>query len=237
MRKSRFAESLLKARSKGEITSPSVISLYGVHRVTIEPGSEMKEMFAKTQATLEEINKTLKKLAGKDEQTVQIVKEVLLQALKEPVLEKQETIVKPIEPVRKKLDMRVMNKETPKTPRSPRKQLAWKRFGDSKYLRYREKDGKLFLSYAGSVVETTWDEVERIAKLRHVSVRSEEITKLVGKNAPAQRRAAVSGFIKKVVSGEVSREIDPDAVFRPMLTSYSTRPDPNCGKAEGTLEA
>lgn len=38
MRKSRFAESLLKARSKGEITSPSVISLYGVHRVTIEEG-------------------------------------------------------------------------------------------------------------------------------------------------------------------------------------------------------
>lgn len=169
--------------------------------------------------------------------TLQAALDKIADVIQEPVLEKRETIVKPIEPVRKKLDMRVMNKGTPKTPRSPRKQLAWKRFSDSKYLRYREKDGKLFLSYAGSVVETTWDEVERIAKLRHVSVRSEEITKLVGKNAPAQRRAAVSGFIKKVVSGEVSREIDPDATFRPMLTSYSTRPDPNCGKVEGTLEA
>lgn len=186
--------------------------------------------------------------------SLQAALDKIADVIQEPVLEKQETIVKPIEPVRKKLDMRVMNKGTPKTPRSPRKQLAWKRFSDSKYLRYREENGKLFLSYAGSVVETTWDEVERIAKLRHVSVRSEEITKLVGKNAPTQRRAAVSGFIKKVVAGEVSREIDPDeeleknfakleaeedpdAAFRPMLTSYSTRPDPNCGKVEGTLEA
>mgnify|MGYP000907460213 CR=1 FL=1 len=169
--------------------------------------------------------------------SLQAALDKIADVIQEPVLEKQETIVKPIEPVRKKLDMRVMNKGTPKTPRSPRKQLAWKRFSDSRYLRYREENGKLFLSYAGSVVETTWDEVERIAKLRHVSVRSEEITKLVGKNAPAQRRAAVSGFIKKVVSGEVSREIDPDAAFRPVLTSYSTRPDPNCGKVGGTLEA
>lgn len=84
MRKSRFAESILKARSKGEITSPSVISLYGVHRVTIKPGSEMKEMFEKTQATLEEINNSLKKLANSDKSTSQIVQEVLSQPLSEP---------------------------------------------------------------------------------------------------------------------------------------------------------
>ena len=82
MRKSRFAESLLKARSKGK--SPSVISLYGVHRVTIEPGIEMKEMFATTQATLGEINTVLQKLANSDKSTSQIVQEALSQPLGEP---------------------------------------------------------------------------------------------------------------------------------------------------------
>jgi len=81
-RKSRFAESLLKARSKGK--SPSVISLYGIHRVTLKPGSEMKEMFEKTQATLEEINNYLKKLANSDKSTSQIVQYVLSQPLSEP---------------------------------------------------------------------------------------------------------------------------------------------------------
>jgi ferritin len=81
-RKSRFAESLLKARSEGK--SPSIVSLYGVHRVTIKPSDEMKEMFEKTQATLEEINKSLKKLANSDKSTSQIVQEVLSQPLGEP---------------------------------------------------------------------------------------------------------------------------------------------------------
>lgn len=75
MRKSRFAESLLKARSKGK--SPSVISLYGIHRVTIKPSDETKEI-------LEEINKSLKKLANSDKSTSQIVQEVLSQPLGEP---------------------------------------------------------------------------------------------------------------------------------------------------------
>lgn len=74
-RKSRFAESLLKARSKGK--SPSVISLYGIHRVTIKPSDEMKEI-------LEEINKSLKKLANSDKSTSQIVQEALSQPLGEP---------------------------------------------------------------------------------------------------------------------------------------------------------
>lgn len=64
MRKSRFAESLLKlkARSKGEMTEGEVISLYGIHRVTIKPSDEMKEI-------LEEINKSLKKLVNSDKST------------------------------------------------------------------------------------------------------------------------------------------------------------------------
>jgi len=95
VRKSRFAESLLKARSKGEITSPSVISLYGIHRVTIKPGSEMKEMFEKTLVTLEEINKSLKKLANLDKSTSQIVQEALSQPLGEPGT--TEEIYKPAE--------------------------------------------------------------------------------------------------------------------------------------------
>jgi hypothetical protein len=86
MRKSRFAESLLKARSEGK--SPSVISLYGVHRVTIKPSDEMKEI-------LEEINKSLKKLANSDKSTSQIVQEVLSQPLSEP--ESREEIEEPAE--------------------------------------------------------------------------------------------------------------------------------------------
>jgi len=174
--------------------------------------------------------------------------------IQEPVLEKQETIVKPTEPVRKKLDMRVLNGWMTKKSRRSQKQFSWQRFSDSKYLKYCEKDGKLFLSYAGSVVETTWDEVERIVNLRPVTKWREEVTKLVGKKASTQRRSAVNMFLKRVATGKVCREADPteeleknfakfeaeedpDAAFRPMLTSYSTRPDPNCGKVEGTLEA
>ena len=77
MRKSRFAESLLKARSKGEMTEGEVISLYGIHRVTIKPSDEMKEI-------LDEINNSLKKLANSDKSTSQIVQEVLSQPLCEP---------------------------------------------------------------------------------------------------------------------------------------------------------
>lgn len=84
MRKSRFAESLLKARSKGEMTEGEVISLYGIHRITIKPGSEMKEMFEKILDTLEGINKSLKKLANSDKSTSQIVLEALSQPRGEP---------------------------------------------------------------------------------------------------------------------------------------------------------
>jgi hypothetical protein len=93
MRKSRFAESLLKARSEGK--SPSVVSLYGIHRVTIKPGSEMKEMFEKTLDTLEEINNSLKKLANLDKSTSLIVQEALSQPRGEPGT--TEEIYKPAE--------------------------------------------------------------------------------------------------------------------------------------------
>ena len=47
------------------MTEGEVISLYGIHRVTIKPSDEMKEI-------LEEINKSLKKLVNSDKSTSQI---------------------------------------------------------------------------------------------------------------------------------------------------------------------
>jgi hypothetical protein len=183
MRKSRFAESLLKARSKGEITSPSVISLYGVHRVTIEPGCEMKEMFGKTQATLEEINKTLKKLAGKDEQTVQIVKEVLLQALEAP--ESAKEIEEPAELSLPEED--------------------WNRVSRSKCLMWREENGEPIIKYRNEIVRPSWTLMKKLSKMRPQE-RSAEIHRLmrnVDKKETRHRFSAYNVFADCIKYGNI----------------------------------
>lgn len=203
--KSRFAESLLKARSKGEITSPSVISLYGIHRVTIKPGSEMKEMFEKTQATLEEINETLKKLAGKDEQTVQIVKEVFLQALEAP--ESAKEIEEPAE-------LSVNIPEAIIEPDKPYGHIVyggdlpeedWNRVSRSKCLMWREENGEPIIKYRNEIVRPSWTLMKKLSKMRPQE-RSAEIHRLmrnVDKNETRHRFSAYNVFADCIKYGNI----------------------------------
>lgn len=130
----------------------------------------------------------------------------------------------------------------PETLQAPIKRVPikrkWIKIKNHPHLTYTEENGKLLLNYAGSVAETTWDVVEKVAKIEP-QLWKHEIEKMLGGGAPtSNRKAAVSLFLKLVASGEIKRPDDPDAAFRPMLREYyPTKPDENCGNIESTQGA
>lgn len=245
-RKSRFAESLLKARSKGK--SPSVIPLYGIHRVTIKPSDEMKEI-------LEEINKSLKKLANSDKSTSQIVQEVLSQPLGEPGT---------TEEVDEPAELSGVNTEALSTFEEEKyghlvraDEIAWNSLDESvdpkQLFNWREEGDVLILRYSGTSCDTNWETIRRLLKYKAGRERTGEIIKVIGSNT-SKKIVAFRTFLRHIESGIIEmpaktpdkeleenmkafqEEEDPDAVYKPMLKAYSTRPDPNCGKIEGSLE-
>lgn len=82
--------------------------------------------------------------------------------------------------------------------------VHWKDIPKHPHLRYREEAGKLILNYAGSIVETTWQQIENTARLDQKYWRH-EIAKILGNRQASNRRAAVNLFLKLVEKGEVSR--------------------------------
>lgn len=219
MRKSRFAESLLKARSEGK--SPSVISLYGIHRVTIKPGSEMKEMFEKTQATLEEINETLKKLAGKDERTVQIVKDVLLQALKEP--ETTEEIDEPAELPGVNTEALSVFEEEKYGHLVRADEIEWniidKSVDPKRLFDWREDGETLILRYSGTSCDTNWETIRRLLKYKAGGQRTGEIIKVIGSNT-SKKIVAFRTFLRCIETG-IIKIPGPDG-DKELDTMYST---------------
>jgi len=128
----------------------------------------------------------------------------------------------------------------------------WNRISERPNLRWKTAGEVLHCSYGSAVTETSWDEVERLSKLSR-NERQVAIRKIVGNNPSANKRSSITLFVRLFVEGKIKRpespeeeleknfarfqlEEDPDAAFRPMLTSYSTRPDENSGKVEGDLE-
>ncbi|WP_269849529.1 hypothetical protein [Methanosarcina horonobensis] len=82
--------------------------------------------------------------------------------------------------------------------------VYWIDIPNHPHLRYREEDGKLILNYAGSIVETTWQQVENTARLDQ-KYWNQEIAKILGNRQASNRKAAVNLFLKLVEKGEVSK--------------------------------
>lgn len=95
-----------------------------------------------------------------------------------------------------------------KTPARPEKKHApkiyWTGIPKHPHLKYREDAGKLILNYAGSIVTTDWDTVEKTARLDQ-KYWKHEIESIAGERATSTRKAAISLFIKLVEKGEISR--------------------------------
>lgn len=100
--------------------------------------------------------------------------------------------------------IQVSSEKTPETKPKKGVNVHWTDIPKHPHLRYREEDGKLILKYAGSVVETTWQQVENTARLDQ-KYWKHEIEKMLGARQASNRRAAVSLFLKLVEKGEVSR--------------------------------
>ncbi len=123
-----------------------------------------------------------------------------------------------------------------------------------KNLMYGEHKGQLQIWYSGSTIKTTWEKIEEVSG-KGLKEADQLIIEIIGKKSVKNKMTALRQFIRAYDAGIVkkSRIIEPeeeleknfarfqaeedgDAAFRPMLSSYSTRPDENCGKVEGTME-
>ncbi len=100
------------------------------------------------------------------------------------------------------------NIQADKTPvkHVPKKgpKVHWMDIPKHPQLRYREDGVYLVLNYSGSILTTTWEAVERAARL-DPKLWKYEIEKIVGNRPTTNRKAAASLFLKLVEKGEVSR--------------------------------
>lgn len=127
---------------------------------------------------------------------------------------------------------------------------GWESISCHPRLHWKTEGKVLKCSYGSAVTETTWKEMERIAKLPR-DKRILAIRGIIGDKPAANKKASITLFVRLLAEGKIKKpdpdeelkknfsqfvkEEDPDAVFRPMLTSYSTRPDENAGKVEGYM--
>jgi hypothetical protein len=103
--------------------------------------------------------------------------------------------------------VRIHSEKTPaKHGKKQGPKVHWTSIPNHPILRYREENGDLILNYAGSIVTTTWEAVEGAARLDQKYWKY-EIEKIVGSRPTANRKAAVSLFLRLVENGEVSRGI------------------------------
>ena len=99
--------------------------------------------------------------------------------------------------------------EKPPKKRSKKEgKLTWVNIPKHPHLRYREENGKLILNCTGSIVETSWMQVEDISKLDQ-KYWPQQIEKILGTRQSSNRRAAIRLFLKLVEKGEVSRVTFP----------------------------
>lgn len=189
----------------------------------------------KTQSLLESINESLLKIINTDTQVTELAKEEC----------------DPVEP----------EKQSEDAPEEPYGYIVyasdipddWSYVEGYSILKWKCEGDDLLLKYRTTHAKTTWDVIERLARIP-IKQRGKAIWKKIGGKGSSNMFSAYSRFTKLYEEGKIKRpantdkelkesfeslqdETDPDAVFKPMLTSYSTRPDPNCGKAEDVSEA
>ena len=96
----------------------------------------------------------------------------------------------------------VITEEPPEKRSKKGEKTNWTGIPNHPHLRYRSEDGKLILNYAGSIVETTWQQMEKTAKLDQ-KYWKQEIEKILGHRHASNRKAAVSLFLKLVGKGDI----------------------------------
>ncbi len=110
--------------------------------------------------------------------------------------------------------------------------FSWKVISEYPRFRWVDEGSCVAVGYYSSSFQISWSNVRRLVKLPKKE-RMIEIKKLPVVGDSSNRRTAVSILCTCIETGIIK---DPDADFMPMLNSYSTKPDDNCGKVEGTLE-
>lgn len=88
----------------------------------------------------------------------------------------------------------------------PGQKVHWTFVPKHPQLKYREESGHLILNYAGSVVTTTWEEIEKTSRVEPRFWKY-NIEKIVGNRPTRGRKDAVGLFMKLVESGKVSRVV------------------------------
>ncbi|AKB35595.1 hypothetical protein MSSAC_1005 [Methanosarcina siciliae C2J] len=83
-----------------------------------------------------------------------------------------------------------------------RKNVKWTDIPKHSHLRYRTEEGKLILNYAGSIVETTWQQMEKASKVDQ-KYQKQEIEKILGARRASNRKAAISLFLKLIEKGDI----------------------------------
>lgn len=227
---------------------PSNFSLCAEHHITVTLDNETKEL-------LKSIDATLQKLANSNKSTSQLVEEALSQPLSEP-----ETIKEVEEPAELSgLNVEALTEfEEEKYGYLVRAdEIQWNTVDESvdpkRLFNWREEGDVLTLKYSGTSHDTNWATIRRLLEYKAGGHRTGEIIKVIGSNT-GKKIVAFRTFLRYIEAGIIEmpvktpdreleenmkafkEEEDPDAVYRPMLTAYSTRADPNCGKVEGSLE-
>lgn len=242
-RKSRFCETLLKARTK-EVLPPSNFSLQAFHHVTITLDDETKEL-------LRSIDSTLQKLTSEDKNNSNPIDEARSTPVSEP--DTPGPIEEPME----------LSVDIPEPLREPYGHIAyasdlpdeWNHVAEYPALKWKEEESMLVISYHKSTVRNlTWADIEDLIKIPK-DKRMTKIVSATGIGHSNNKKTAVSVFCQCVERGLIKlpakdpdiesemnfaqfvQDEDPDSIFRPMVTPYiSTRPIEDGGKIEGTLE-
>lgn len=216
VRKSRFGKTILSVREKREVFEPP--SNFSSDKITITLDDE-------TQSILESINESLLKITNADTPNIELSKKECEPV--EPENQSEDTQEEPYGYI-------VYASDIPDD---------WSYVEGYSILKWKCEGNELLLKYSNTPDNTTWDVIERLARIP-IKKRGKAIWKLLGKRGNSNMFSAYSRFTKLYEEGKIKRpvdtdkelkesfeslqeETDPDAVFKPMLTSYSTRPDPN----------
>jgi hypothetical protein len=150
---------------------------------SFDPGPDgMEPLLEENEAKLQEVWRILEE-ANRKSETAELAKGARIEAAK------NEKIGAESEKNRQNL-------------KKPRKNVKWTDIPKHPHLRYRSEDGKLILNYAGSIVETTWQQIEKTSGLAQ-KYWKQEIEKMLGHRQASNRKAAISLFLKLVAKGDI----------------------------------
>lgn len=181
-RKSRFGNTILSAREKREGFEPP--SNFSDNKITIA-------LDDKTQSLLESINKSLLKIVNADTQVTELAENECEQV--EPVNQSEDAPEEPYGYI-------VYASDIPDD---------WSYVEGYSILKWKCEGNELLLKYSNTSDNTTWDVIERLARIP-IKKRGKAIWKLLGKRGNSNMFSAYSRFTKLYEEGKIKRPVDTD---------------------------